>query len=197
MIREDLRKNDPALQAEWLDILRQLAREHECRLIVDSARHWQESIYFLDYRKKGPTILAGAARNKKYGCTAILHELGHHILRSEKRHPRDVIEGEDAAWKIACQLARGHALPFFPDIKRGALFSYRLGALLLETTGSRRTTRRRPPPKSWRLEDSARSALISRGFGFYSMGKKGKRHAKRFIKHATAKAERRKPIPSE
>jgi hypothetical protein len=197
LIREDIWKDDPALQVEWLDVLRQLAHEYECRLIVDSARHWRESVYVWDYRKKGPTILAGAARNRKYGCTAILHELGHHILKSGKRHPRDEIEGENAAWEIACLLAREHSLPFVPHIKRQALYSYRLGALLSETTGSRRTARRRPLPKSWQLEDSARSALISRGFGFYSMGKKGRRHAKRFIKRATAKAERRKPIPTE
>ncbi len=197
LIHQDIWKDDPTLQAEWLDVLRKLAREHECRLLVDSARHWQESIYFENYRKKGPTILAGVARNKKYGCTAILHELGHHILQSQKRHPRDAIRGEDAAWEIACQLAREHDLPFVPDIKRRALYSYRLWALLLETAGSKRTTRRRPLPKSWQLEESMRSALISRGFGFYSMGKKGRRHAKRFIKHATAKAERRKPISTE
>jgi hypothetical protein len=197
LIRQDIWKDDPTLRAEWLDVLRQLAREHECRLVVDSARHWQESVYAGNHRKKGPTILAGAARNKKYGCTAILHELGHHLLQSGKRHPRDAIKGEEAAWKIACQLAREHGLPFVPGIKRRALYSYRLGELLLETAGSKRATRRRSPPKSWQLEDSMRSTLISRGFGFYSMGKRGKRHAKRFIKHATAKAERRKPIATE
>jgi hypothetical protein len=69
--------------------------------------------------------------------------------------------------------------------------------LLLETSGSKRRTRRRPLPKSWQLEESARTKLISVGFGFDSMGKKGRRHAKRFIKRATAKAERRKPIPTD
>ena len=66
LIHQDIWKDDPTLQAEWLDVLRQLVSDHGCRLIVDSARHWQESVYFQDYRKKGPTILAGAARSTKY-----------------------------------------------------------------------------------------------------------------------------------
>jgi hypothetical protein len=37
LIRQDIWKDDPTLQADWLDVLRQLAHENECRLIVDSA----------------------------------------------------------------------------------------------------------------------------------------------------------------
>jgi len=197
LIRQDIWKDDPTLRAEWLDVLRRIARQHECRLTVDTARHWRESIYVSSYRSKGPTILAGVAGNPKYGCTAIVHELGHHLLLRGRRHPRDLVRGEEAAWEIAGQLARNHDLPFVSHIKRQALYSYRLGVLLWEAEGSKRRARRRPTPKSWQLEDSKRSALISRGFGLYAVGKKGKRHAKRFIKRATAKAERREPIALE
>jgi hypothetical protein len=197
LIREDIWKDDRTFRAEWLDVLRQTVLQHECRLTVDTARHWRESIYVRNYRRKGPIILAGVAGNPKYGCTAIVHELGHHVLERGKRHPRDMVGGEEAAWEIAGQLARNHRLPFVPHIKRQALYSYRLEALLWEAQGSKRRTRRRLTPKSWRLEDSRRSALISRGFGLYAVGKKGKRYAKRFIKRATAKAERRKPVALE
>ena len=174
----------------WLKTVRRIAKESGCRIILDTSRHWQESLYSPDYKKMGPTILAGGATNPNYSCTAILHELGHHILKRDKQHPRDMLRGEEAAWRIAQGIAQKHRLPLASNIRRQALYSYRY-RLLLVAPGSKRVHRRRPLPKSWQLEGSRRSAAASVDQPS-SMGKRGKRHAKRDIKRATSKAERRR-----
>ena len=181
----------------WLDTLRAVASDHGCRIICDRRRHWAESIYVLDYRKRGPTILAGGATLDKYCCTTILHELGHHILIRGKRHPSDRLAGEEEAWGIAQAVALEHRLPLEPHIKRQALYSYRYYELLERTSGSRRKNRHRSLPRSWRLELSRRSSQASTGSAHFSMGKRGRRHAKRFIKKSTVKAERRKPLDND
>ena len=178
---------------DWLKRLRRLAGESGCRIRFDPDWHWKESRY-CPGRADGATILAGGAGNPKYGCTSILHELGHHILHAESRHPGDMLKAEKAAWEIALDMARKHRLPFVPHIKKQALHSYRLGIMLEASTGSKRRARRRAAPKSWQLEDSRRSRTISTGYGLYSLGKKGRRYAKKFIKKATARTERRKLV---
>jgi hypothetical protein len=178
----------------WLTKLHEIASSHGCRLLCDQMYHWQESMYVPDYKKGGPTILAGGAANDTECSTAILHELGHHILLNQKRHPGEEIEGEEAAWHIAQELAQEFRLPLETKIKRTALYSYRYWRLLERTAGSKRKNRVRPEPRSWRLESSKRSSAASASCGLYSQGKRGKRHAKRYIKKTTVKAERRKPV---
>jgi len=188
---EDEWKDSPA-DFPWLITLRRVTEEHGCQIIFDISRHWQESIYFADYGKKGPTILGGGLTNPKYSCTAILHELGHHILKSGKRHPRDLLRGEEEAWKIAQRIALEHRLPFVSKIKRQGLYSYRYRLFYQDAPGSKQKYRRRPLPKSWQLENSKRTAEAGVTVGFSSMGKKGRRHAKRHIKRATSKAQRKR-----
>jgi len=178
----------------WLAKLREIASAHGCRLICDRMRHYRESIYLRDYKNGGPTILAGGASSDGECCTAILHELGHHILHVKHHHPGDPEEGEKAAWRVAQKIAREHRLPCDPKVKSSALYSYRYREILLRTAGSKRKTRQRPQPHSWVLENSRRSSAASANIGLFSTGKKGKRHAKRFIKKKTAKAERRRPL---
>jgi hypothetical protein len=181
----------------WLTELHNIASSTDCKLICDQMHHWRESVYVSDYKKKGPTILAGGAANDLECSTAILHELGHHILCQQNRHPHALIDGEKAAWNIAQDIARQNRLPFDPRTKRTALYSYRYRQLSEFTAGSKRKNKIRPAPKSWLLEGSRRSSVASAGCGVYSLGKRGKRHAKREIKKATARAERRIPATDE
>jgi hypothetical protein len=193
-------KQEPWIDSKDLDDriqeTRRVAVAHGCHVVTDQRRHWRESAYRFDYEGKGPTILAGSAGNPNYVCTAILHELGHHLLHVDRRHPRNPIEGERAAWRIAGEIARKHRLPLVASIRRKALYSYRLAELLHESGGSKRRNRRRAP-KSWDMQRSQRSRAVSAAKGLDPMGKKGKRHAKRTIKRATSKAERRRPIPDD
>ena len=181
----------------WLGKLHEIAAAHGCTLICDRMHHWKESVFFPDYRDRGPTILAGGAARDDHCSTVILHELGHHILLQQKRHPTGAVEGEEAAWRIAQDLARAHRLPLESKLRRSALYSYRYRRLLDLTAGSRRKNRVRPEPRSWVLEASRRSSRASATRGLYSTGKRGKRHAKRFIKKATVRAERRRPIAND
>jgi hypothetical protein len=182
--------NDVDVDIDWLKKLRKIADNSGCRIVFDKNKHWRESVYLNDEKGRGPTILAGGSGNKKYGCTAILHELGHHTLEKRHQHPKDIEKAETAAWKIATGIAKEHQLPFVPHIKRRALYSYRIRKM----PGSKRLIMKRPLPKSWKLELSRRSTLLSGGRGTLSLGKKGKRKTKKLIKKRTAKAERRKPV---
>lgn len=182
---------------EWLKTLHELAAARGCRLICDSMYHWRESVYIVDYRKKGPAILAGGAGTDTQISTVILHELGHHILESEHRHPEGNIAGEEAAWHAAQQLALEHRLPLEPRVKRTALYSYRYRKVCELTAGSKRKNKIRPLPKSWQLEGSRRTSEASAKPRQYSLGKRGRRHAKRHIKKTTARAERRRPVSDD
>ena len=181
----------------WLLKLHDLASSHGCRLVCDQMHHWRESVYLPDYKRRGPTILAGGAASDPQCSSVILHELGHHILRKQKRHPGRTIEGEEAAWRIAQDLAREFRLPLEARIKRTALYSYRYRRLCDLTAGSKRKNPVRPKPRSWVLESSMRSSAASASCNLYSTGKRGKRYAKRYIKKATAKAERRRPVADD
>ncbi|MBD3334121.1 MAG: hypothetical protein GF355_01240 [Candidatus Eisenbacteria bacterium] len=176
---------------------RRIAKEHGCRIVYDRRHHWRESGYYREFRKLGPTILIGGAGDPLDCCSVLLHELGHHILHSKNQHPGEVISGEQAAWRVAHRLAQEHRLAVRPDIRREGLSSYRHAQRLEATAGSKNRNPRRRLPRSWRLEGSQRSATVHAGWGHYCTGKKGKRHAKRIIKRATAKAERRKTGPPE
>jgi hypothetical protein len=181
---------------DWLQKLRALAKSYDCRLIFDPRHHWKESRYCRNRDERSPTILAGGAGDRRFVCAAILHELGHHILVIRHQHPAEALKGELAAWDVAHSLAEEHHLPLLGRPRRIALRSYREGIESERTAGSKRKNRRRQQPRSWRLEDSRRSAQVSNGGGLYAMGKKGKRHAKRYLKKATTRAERR-PQPEE
>jgi hypothetical protein len=183
---------------ERIQETRKVVDAHNCGIVTDAGRHWRESVYLYpeDFETNDPMILVGSAGNPSYVCTVILHELGHHVLRSGRRHPRDVLAAEKAAWRVAGEIARKHRLPFVASIRRQALYSYRLAVLLDETRGSKRRNRRRLP-KSWKMSLSQRSRAVSAAKRFDPMGKKGKRHVKRTIKRATSKAERRRPIPDD
>lgn len=194
---EGERWEDAAPDPEWAGHIRLFVEARGCRLILDLARHWRESVFCYDYLKKGPAILAGAKGRSSYAVTTILHELGHFTLWSQNRHPRDTISGEEEAWKLAERFASDHRFACVASIRRAGLYSYRLREMLAEFDGSKRKTRQRPNPNSWKMEDSKKSAMIAKGFGTYSTGKKGKRHQKRFLKKSARRAERRRPIPDE
>ena len=174
----------------WLIVIRSIAKEHGCRIVYDTSRHWRESTYLRNFRDHGPAILVGGAGEPIDVCSALLHELGHHILTVRGQHSSQAIPREVAAWEIAHELAAKYRLPLNPSVRRTGLHSYR--ETDRQVPGSKARTRRHPAPHSWQLETSRRSAAISTGTGFFSMGKKGKRHAKKFIKKATVRAERRK-----
>jgi hypothetical protein len=195
IIPETWRNSRPDLA--WLIFARKLAKEHGCRVVFDVARRWSESQYAPDYRGHGPAVLIGGVGEGHASCTAFLHELGHHVLRRRGQEPRGTIEREVAAWVIAQELAAQHRLPLDPRYRRLGLRSHRLAQEFAATNGSKARTRKPKKPGSWRLEESRRSAGISVGLGFHSQGKKGKRHAKRFVKDATSRAERRKPVPED
>ena len=187
---------DKAADFSWLITVRDIAKGHGCSIIFDTSRHWRESFYSKNYLGKGPFILGGGAGNNKYSCTAILHELGHHVLCSGNRHPKDPLRGEEEAWQVAQRIAQEYKLPLVSHIKRKGLYSYRYHLVILQDApGSKRRWRKRPAPKSWQLEGSKRTAKSSVSGRLYSMGKKGKKHEKRYLKRATSKAERRrKPV---
>lgn len=175
----------------WLLVARRIGDEQGCRIVFDTSRHWMESVYIYNYRKHGPAILVGAVGSPVDVCTALLHELGHHLLTVRGQHSSWTLRGEIQAWDIAHQLAAEHRLPLNSRVRRTALYSYRYALHLASVSGSKARTRKRPAPRSWRLEESRRSAAISTSSGFFSVGKKGKRQAKKFIKKSTVRAERR------
>jgi hypothetical protein len=150
-------------------------------------------VYIENYRDHGPAVLVGGYGDQLDVCTALLHELGHHLLVVRKQHSSRTIPGEMAAWGAAHELAAQNRLPFNPRVRRTALYTYRYAQHLATVAGSKKRNRRRPDPHSWRLERSKRSAAISTGYGLFSLGKKGKRQAKKFIKRSTIHSERRRP----
>lgn len=180
------------LPIPWLAVARGIGDEHGCRIVCDTSRHWMESVYVRCYRKRGPAVLLGAVGDPLDVCSALLHELGHHILVVRDQHSSRTLAGETAAWGVAHELAAKYRLPLNPKVRRTALYSYRYAQHLATVQGSKARTRRRPAPHSWRLETSKRSAAISTGPGLFSTGKKGKREAKKFIKKSTVRAERRR-----
>jgi hypothetical protein len=194
---DDRAWTDTDADLDWLRRLRQVAAEKGCRLVFDTHRKWNESVYRGNHQGKGPTILAGGGGNEKFCCTMILHELGHHVLLSRHHHPADPLEGEKSAWKIAMAIAQEHQLPFVPQIRRQCLYSYRRAAVCQQTKGSKRRQKRRPLPKSWRLGLSRRAGAVGYRLSHESYGKKGKRHAKKFLKRTTSKVERKRRIEQE
>ena len=185
---------DSRPRIDWLIRGRQVAKELGCRVVYDPRLHWRESRYVRDYNDHGPAALVGGAGDPLDACAALLHELGHHLLLERNHDSKRKLPNEEVAWQIAHELAARHRLPLNPRIRRVALASYRYTELSTWVPGSKTRNRRRPEPRSWRLEESRRSAEISTGFGIQSIGKKGKRHAKRHVKRLTARAQRRKPI---
>jgi hypothetical protein len=181
----------------WLITARQIGKEHACRIVFDTSRRWEESAYLPNYRDHGPAVLAGGAGEPIDVCTSLLHELGHHLIAIRQQASTHRLTSEAAAWKAAHQLAARYRLPLNPRVRRTALYSYRYGQILAEVAGSKARTRRRPSPPSWRLEQSRRSADLPTCREIEPIGKKGKRHTKRFIKRATARAERRKAAVPE
>ena len=189
-----VRWKDSRPRIEWLITARTVAKEHGCRVVYDLSRDWTESVYITNYNGHGPVVCVGAVGSPIDVCSAFLHELGHHLLRIQDQHPKRTLPGELAAWEKANELAALYRLPLNARIRRTALYTYRYAQELEAAAGSKSRNRRRPQPHSWRLEDSRRSAAISTGVGLYSIGNKGKRHAKKFIKSSTVRAERRKPV---
>ncbi len=176
----------------WLIVARQVAKENGCRIVFDTSRRWEESMYIFDYHHHGPAVLVGGAGEPVDVCSALLHELGHHLLSHRRQHSTRTLRGEIAAWQVAHELAGKYRLPLNAKIRRTALYTYRYAQQLEEVSGSKARTRVRPAPHSWQLEESRRSATISKGYGTFSTGKKGKLHAKRFIKRSTTRTERRR-----
>lgn len=173
----------------WLKKLRRIAGEYGCRIVFDKRRTFDVSFH-SDENKYCPVLYIGGQGEEKEVCTVILHELAHHYLFKKSISPRDYIKREKLAWKTAAKIASENRLPFDRRCYKAGLHSYKRGLLLLETTGSKHKRRRRPEPKSWKLEKSKRSEAITFKEQL-SIGKKGKRYAKKFIKRATSKAERR------
>lgn len=175
----------------WLALGRQIADKHGCSLVYDTSRHWKESMYFPSSADHGPVVCVGGTGDHIDSCSAFLHELGHHMLYVRAQHSTRTLAAEEAAWRVAHELALEHRLPLNPGVRRTALYSYRYAQQLAASSGSRGRTRKRPAPRSWRLETSRRSANASTRYGIESIGKKGRRHTKRYIKRATARKERR------
>ncbi len=192
----DWEDSDPPF--EWLATCRRLAQRHGCVLILDVRHHWKESWYAedwcIDYKKRieGPTLLVGGAGDPNCVCSALLHELGHHILKSKKRHPSAEMDGEEEAWKIAQDLAREHNLPLVARARRLGLSSHRLYFRDHENRGSKKKAGRRPIPGSWALGQSKRAAQVPVPKDSKPLGKKGRRLTKKILKRLTHKAERRR-----
>ena len=191
----------------WLPIARKIAAEQGCNLFFDPNHHWQESHYVSDAtnsrgERLDHIIAVGGGGLPNYCCTAFLHEFGHYLLILRGQNTNDLNECEEAAWRIAQEVAREHRLPCVANIRRTALYSYRYGRLYQAKAGSTKRTRRRPKPKSVQLTESKRSAAVSSAPNADEpykppLGKKGKRMNKKFIKRSTAKAERKAPLSDE
>ncbi|MFC1661236.1 hypothetical protein ACFL3S_07250 [Gemmatimonadota bacterium] len=183
---------DDAEAPVWVRRVRKLAQEIECRVIFDTRRHWRESVCVYSAAEERRYILAGGAGKENYCCTALLHELGHALLRARHNHPSEDMPGEEEAWRLAAQIAQEERLPLVASIRRQGLYSYRRAELLRATAGSKQRTRRPPLPKTGKLTSSRRSGPVTVPPDAYPIGKKGRRKTKRDVKRATSKAERRK-----
>lgn len=178
---------------EWVGEARKISKLYGCQFVYDSRRRWQESAYISSDESTGlaTIFLGGAGATRLIGLSAFSHELSHHILLLRGQEPSDLIECEERTWEIANELADNHKLPICPKTRRNALYSYRHWQLLVESRGSKRQTRQQKPPKADRLLESKRGSGVSRPIANSPIGKKGKRMAKKSIKKATNKAERR------
>lgn len=178
-------------QHDWFHKVRGLATSHGCNIKHDPKWHWSESMYMKNYKDLGPHILAGGRGRASYVSTAILHELGHHILHIQKLKPAEYLAEEAAAWKVACRLAADHQLPFVAHIRRQALYSYRYRKLCEDTAGSRRKNKRPARMTVDRIQNSKQSSKAGGSYQLLPVGKKGKRLFKREQKRRAARHERR------
>jgi hypothetical protein len=183
------RHSDPA--ASWFPAAQRLVAGWGCRLRVDPRWHWRESVYIADFQDRGPCILVGGSGRSAYVCTALLHELGHHVVAVRGQTRADIVANEEAAWRVAIALAAEHRLPLVATLRRQALYSYRYALLHAETQGSKHNSRRRKRTTVDRLHASAKTSRAKRTDQFRPLGKKGKRKYKKEVKSRTARYERR------
>ncbi len=182
----------------WLPTCRRLAEQYGCALILDVKHSWDESWYSRDWpidyknRIEGPTLLVGGAGDPNFVCSALLHELGHHILVTQHRNPKAILDQEEEAWKIAQDLAREHRLPLVARARRLGLSSHRFFFQRHMNRGSRKNARKRPLPGSWTLAQSKQAALAPIPKEPKPLGKKGRRMTKKLLKRLAHKAERRR-----
>jgi hypothetical protein len=187
---------------EWLSVLQQIARDTGCEIVFDPAHHWRESRYCPGDDRRRPVILVGGAGNPKHCCTALLHELGHHLLLKAHHAPKGLLDTEEAAWRLAQDLALQYRLPILDKTRRESLYTHKYALLQQANIGSKRKRRRRPTPKSLELTNTKRSAAVPKAHDVdvlptFPAGKKGRKFAKKFLERTVAKAERRKNISEE
>jgi len=180
------------LKEEWFHVLKSLIIEHGCDLVHDPHWHWKESCYVSDWDSKGPHILVGGKGRTCYICTAALHELGHHLLCHQAHDPKDYLQREIAAWRLATGLAIEYQLPFVNKVRKIGLYSYRYRKQLELHPGSKAKTKRGIRTTVDRIAGSKRSSSTGKPNQRRPLGNKGKRCFKRESKRTTSRSERRK-----
>ena len=170
----------------FLQRMTALCRRHGVKLLVDRKWHWRDS-ECATTESGEKHILAGGKGKPVHVSTVILHELGHHVVM-QRGESKDMTRCEEQAWEAAKEFPRRERLPFTDNVMRRCLHGYRIGRQLTLMCGS---VHRRKRAHAHALALSKRTKAAGWGLNFIALGKRGKRHLKRELKHAVAKSERR------